>query len=97
MFAAMIKLNFWEKKQHWWRSGHAKAFWESLRDLSDILTADSKKGRPNWTAQERELCKRWLKATGSSLENVGKFLDLLQNGGVVLIACMLYQWVLGSA
>jgi hypothetical protein len=94
MFGTIIKQNFWEKKQHWWRSGYAKAFQESHKELSIILTADSQKSRPDWTAQERELCQRWLNDMGSSLENVGKFLDLLWNGGVILIAYMLYQWVL---
>jgi len=74
MFATMIKKNFWEKKQHWWRSGYAKAFQESHKELSIILTAISKKSRPDGTAQERELCKRLLKEMGSSLENVGNSL-----------------------
>lgn len=97
MFANMIQQNFWDKKQHWWRSGYAKAFHESHKELSIILTADSQKSRPDWTAQEREICERWLEDMGSSLENVGKYLDLVWNGGVILIAYMLYQWVFSHA
>lgn len=96
-FYAMMKDDWGEKKRHWWRSWHAKAYRESHKELSDILTTDSRKRRPHWTAQERELCKRWLKDVGSILVTGGKTLDVLQNGGVVFTAYMLCQWVLGSA
>lgn len=96
-FHSMLKDNWPEKKRHWWRAWHAKAFRELLKELSDILTTDSQKRRPDWTAQERELCRQWIRDTGWSLVIIGRVLDLLQNGGVVFVLYMLCKWVLGSA
>ena len=96
-FYGMITDDWREKKRHWWTAWHAKAFQQSHQELSDILTADSRKRRPDWTAQERELCRQWIRDTGWNLVILGKTLDLLQDGGVVFVLYVSCKWVLGSA